>query len=478
EFLIIKLNQGKCGGLMVFSSQIFLFIFLPIVFILYSVIPNLRIKNFFLLLSSILFYAFGEPYAVILMLVSIVVNHFSALMICKSRHRKAVLTFNVIFNVGILFVFKYLSWIVNLATGSDTLNIALPIGISFFTFQSMSYVIDVYKEPSLVQKNLFNTALYISFFPQLIAGPIVKYHDINHQIESRKQSADKIVSGIKRFIVGLFKKVVISDTMAVIADISFENEEGFTLSSLCIAASAICYTLQIFFDFSGYSDMAIGLGKMFGFDFNENFNYPYSSSSMKEFWRRWHISLSTWFKEYVYIPLGGNRAGKVRTCLNKCIVFVLTGLWHGANFTFLVWGIIHGIFMMLEETKFSSFLKKSKILSHIYVLIVVVFSFIIFRADSLSQAFELISRLFIFGDSSSADSTSYMLSQFSPYVICVFVLALLMCVPLFKNIAEKVRNKSNKIYKAASFLIVGFMFIFDLITVITGEYSPFIYFQF
>ncbi|MCD7796324.1 MAG: hypothetical protein LUG95_01480 [Clostridiales bacterium] len=266
--------------------------------------------------------------------------------------------------------------------------------------------------------------------------------------------------------------------MAVIADFSFNNDDTNSLSAFCVAISAVCYMLQIYFDFSGYSDMAIGLGKMFGFDFNKNFNLPYSSSSIKEFWRRWHISLSTWFKEYVYIPLGGNRKGKARTCINKIIVFALTGIWHGANFTFLVWGLLHGFFLMLEETKFSSFLKKRKFLSHIYVLAVVCVTFIIFRADNLSHAFSLISRLFTGYGSSFADSNASLISQLSPLVICVFALAVMMCSPTFKKSALKIKTKLPRLYKPTCLITVGIMLIFSLITVVTSDYNPFIYFQF
>lgn len=463
---------------MVFSSQIFLFVFLPVVFLLYTLIPNLKIKNIFLITASLLFYAYGEPYAVILMLVSVLFNHFCALAISKSDKPKRILIPNVIYNIGILFVFKYLSWIVNTVTSRNTLNIALPIGISFFTFQMMSYVIDVYRNPEIVQKNPLNTMLYISFFPQLIAGPIVKYHDIAKQIESRRQSADKIIAGIKRFILGLFKKAVLSDTLAVIADTAFNAENKTELSALTVAVCSLCYALQIYFDFSGYSEMAIGMGKMFGFDFLENFRYPYTAASMKDFWRRWHISLSTWFKEYVYIPLGGNRKGKLRTCLNKGIVFALTGIWHGANLTFLIWGLIHGFFLLLEETKFGKFIQKHKIFAHIYVLLVVIFSFVIFRADSISEALLLMKQLFVGYGSVYAESTALLAQLCSPYCLFILLFSLFCSTPIFKHLFSKMKTKLPKLTKAVSYPVYLLLFIFSLMTVITSNYSPFIYFQF
>lgn len=463
---------------MVFSSQVFLFIFLPVTFLLYCIIPNLKIKNILLIAASILFYAYGEPYAVFLMIISIIFNHFFAIGISKDKRAKLFLWAAVVYNVGILFVFKYLSWIVNSITGKETLDIALPIGISFFTFQLMSYVIDVYRDKSLAQKNLLNTMLYCSFFPQLIAGPIVKYHDVALQIENRKQSADKILRGIQRFVIGLFKKVVISDTMAFIADIAFNSNNKESLSAISVAICAICYCLQIFFDFSGYSDMAIGLGRMFGFEFLENFNYPYISGSIKEFWRRWHISLSTWFKEYVYIPLGGNRKGKTRTCVNKGIVFLLTGIWHGANLTFIVWGIIHGIFILLEETKFGKFIKKHKFIGHIYTLAVVAAAFVVFRADTISDAGMLLSRLFAGYGGAFSESTSMLFSELSPYNIVVFIFAIIMSTPLVKKAGEKIENKSPKIYKALSVIACAAIFAYTLAAVLSSTYSPFIYFQF
>lgn len=463
---------------MVFSSQAFLFVFLPVTFLLYSIIPSLKIKNVLLILASLLFYAYGEAYAVFLMIFSIIANHVFALAVNRNSHKKLFLWVAVVYNIGVLFIFKYLSWIVNGIAGEQVLNIELPIGISFFTFQLLSYVIDVYRGDTPVQKNLFNTMLYCSFFPQLIAGPIVKYHDVALQIENRKQTADKIISGIKRFIIGLFKKIVISDSLAVLADFAFNHNSKSELSALSVAFCAVCYSMQIYFDFCGYSEMAIGLGRMFGFEFLENFNYPFISSSIKEFWRRWHISLSTWFKEYVYIPLGGNRKGKARTCVNKGIVFLLTGIWHGANLTFIVWGIIHGFFILLEESKFGNFIRKHKWLGHIYTLMIVVLAFVVFRADSINDAGLLINRLFVGWGSDFASSTKVLLSQLSPYYILVFVFAVMLSTPVIRSAALKLKNKSSTAYNVLSAVSLAAVFGYTLIAALSSTYSPFIYFQF
>ena len=339
---------------MVFSSMVFLCIFLPVVFLLHLILPGIRAKNWMLLLASLVFYAYGEPVYVLLMIASAFVNYLSALLIEKKPSgKKAVMTINVILNLGVLVLFKYTGFLAGsfnsiFGTAVPVPAIRLPIGISFFTFQAMSYVIDVYRGVTEPQKNFGKVLLYISFFPQLIAGPIVKYHDIAQEIENRTQTVDGVMNGIRRFIAGLSKKVLISNTVGLVADTLFAAD----ISGLNAAAAwigAISYMLQIYFDFSGYSDMAIGLGEMFGFHFKENFNYPYISGSIREFWRRWHMSLSGWFQEYLYIPLGGNRKGKVRTVINKFIVFLCTGIWHGANVTFLFWGLYHGCFLMLEE---------------------------------------------------------------------------------------------------------------------------------
>ena len=383
---------------MVFSSLTFLCIFLPVVLALYYLLPTLRIRNVLLIVVSLLFYAYGEPVYVLLMIASIIINYiFGRLLGTENKKKRQwILAIAVIINIGLLVVFKYLDMMVqtvNQLCGSEIplAGLALPIGISFFTFQALSYVIDVYRREVEPQKNLWNVMLYISFFPQLIAGPIVKYHDIQEQIDNRNTDVKEIAEGLRRFIIGLSKKVLISNTMAVTADALFAAGAG-ELNILSAWIAAIAYMLQIYFDFSGYSDMAIGLGHMFGFRFLENFRYPYISSNIQEFWRRWHISLSTWFKEYLYIPLGGNRKGKARTCLNKMIVFFSTGLWHGANWTFVLWGLWHGVFLLFEQV--CPVKKLPKVLAHIYALIVVCVGFVMFRADTFGQGMFMIGTMF------------------------------------------------------------------------------------
>ena len=371
---------------MVFSSAIFLLAFLPIVFISNYFIKK-EYSNYLLLIASLIFYAWGEPYLVLLMIFSILVNWFFGLLIDKTCNtsRKLILAGGIIIDLSILGYFKYAGFfvkIINFAVGSNLFpipKISLPIGISFFTFQAISYIVDVYRGDTEASNNPVNVALYISFFPQLIAGPIVKYRDINKQIEQRSIRWDEVSDGFKRFIYGLGKKVIISNVLGSLVDTIYANEIG-TISSVVAWLGAFAYTFQIYYDFSGYSDMAIGLGKMFGFNILENFNYPYLSGSITEFWRRWHISLGSWFREYLYIPLGGNRKGVIRTYLNLVAVFFFTGLWHGADLSFIIWGLYHGFFTILERAGFKKILDKSKILSIIATFFVVTIGWVMFRA--------------------------------------------------------------------------------------------------
>ena len=362
---------------MVFSSLTFLWIFLPstlIVNYLLSLIKKqqlkILLKNICLLIFSLIFYAGGGLRYVLIMIASIVGNYLFALLISSlnskgaNKKKKTTFIFALIFNIGLLVFFKYTSFLLEMFQNItqlkfDIIQIVLPIGISFFTFQAISYIVDVYREKVDVQKNIINLALYISFFPQLIAGPIVKYNEIKKQIDNREESVELIFEGIKRFLYGLAKKVIIANMMGEVTQTIFFNPIE-TLGSGSVWLAVICYTLQIYYDFSGYSDMAIGLGKMFGFKFSENFNYPYLATSITDFWRRWHISLSTWFRDYVYIPCGGNRKGLFRTCINISIVFLLTGIWHGANYTFIVWGVVYGVFMLLEKLFLGKLLEKNK----------------------------------------------------------------------------------------------------------------------
>lgn len=388
---------------MLFSSEIFLFVFLPCTLFVYYVLlhKSRQLQNIFLALISLFFYAWGEPYFVLIMLGSILCNWWFAIMV--DRHRddatyvRLIITGMLVVNLGIMFVFKYLMFTLEnvnilLGSGISVPTIALPIGLSFFTFQAISYVIDVYRQNGEVQKNPMNVALYISFFPQLIAGPIVRYQTVAEQIKNRKETVADFSEGCTRFILGLSKKVLLSNNFALIADAAFTEGE-LTLHFAWVGA--IAYTLQIYYDFSGYSDMAIGLGKMFGFHFLENFDYPYVSKSISEFWRRWHISLGSWFRDYVYFPLGGSRVkSKTRLVFNLFVVWFLTGIWHGANWTFIVWGLMYFILIALE--KLTRFEKKLGVLGHVYSMFFVVIGWVIFRAENIGQAVQYIATMLDF----------------------------------------------------------------------------------
>ena len=463
---------------MVFSSMVFMCIFLPVVFILHCILPGIRLKNALLLLASVLFYAYGEPVYIILLFVSTLLNYFCACLIESSKYKKIILTLAVICNLGILVVFKYTDFIlgtVNTLTGLHLPlpQIRMPIGISFFTFQAMSYVIDVYRGTTKAQKNYAKVLLYISFFPQLITGPIVKYHDIAQEIDNRTQSLEGVSLGIRRFSAGLCKKVLISNTMGLVADQLFGASAG-NINAAGAWLGAISYMLQIYFDFSGYSDMAIGLGWMFGFHFKENFNYPYISGSIREFWRRWHISLSGWFLEYLYIPLGGNRKGKFRTVVNKMIVFLCTGIWHGAAVNFLFWGIYHGCFLMLEEYVPWIGRKGSKlkaVFQHIYALLVVCIGFVFFRADTMSQGLFWIKEMFT-GFTWNAAAMSFAVQQITPVFLVTLAGALIACCPVIKTVNNK------KWYAPFAYVCSLLGLVVCMLSLASGTYNPFIYFRF
>ncbi|MGM9979299.1 MAG: MBOAT family O-acyltransferase [Clostridium sp.] len=469
--------------MMVFSSVTFLFIFLPIVFILYTLLPNLTLKNSLLIIASLIFYAFGEPVYVFLLIFSALVNYIFGLNVTGyNKKAKIILALAVIYNIGMLGIFKYSNFIIdtiNDLTGLTIGNvkITLPIGISFFTFQALSYVIDVYRNNEIKQKNFSKVLLYIFFFPQLIAGPIVKYHDIEKEINERKQTIEGVSSGIRRFIYGLAKKVLIANTVGYIADSIYAMNLS-DINWLVAWVGAITYTLQIYYDFSGYSDMALGLGKMFGFHFKENFLYPYGAKSIKEFWRKWHISLSTWFKEYLYIPLGGNRKGKIRTIINKTIVFFTTGLWHGANWTFVLWGLFHGLFSSLEDLKIIPTHKKWwKYIGHIYTLLVVTVAFVIFRSDTITQAFTMIQAMFIkFGSLNYAD-VMVLVKNLTVYSIFIIILAIIFAFPIKNVVANKMENK-KEVLEAGSYLMSIVLLALCIISLASSTFNPFIYFRF
>ena len=464
---------------MVFSSMVFLCVFLPAAFCLHLLLPGMRAKNFLLVVASLVFYAYGEPIYVILLVASSAGNYILARLTGECpKIRKLTMTLAVVINLGLLVIFKYSGFLVdtfNSVTGAGipVPQVRMPIGISFFTFQALSYVIDVYRGDASVQKNFGKVLLYISFFPQLIAGPIVKYHDVEAEINNRKQTPEEIGKGIRRFIAGLSKKVLIANTMGLVADNLFgAAATGITGPGAWLGA--VSYMLQIYFDFSGYSDMALGLGMMFGFHFHENFDYPYISASISEFWRRWHMSLSGWFKEYLYIPLGGNRRGKFRTVVNKMIVFVCTGIWHGASFNFLFWGIYHGFFLMLEE--YIPFIGKKggklkSFFQHVYALLVVCVGFVFFRADTMKQGCFWIREMFTdFGWKASAMSLT--LQQLTPVYLVTLAAALVAAVPVNSML------KKYKWYEGFTYVLSLAGFALCVLSLAGGTYNPFIYFRF
>lgn len=467
---------------MVFSSTTFLFLFLPAVLILYynPIIKNLAFRNAILIVSSIFFYAWGEPFFVLLMLASIMLNWLFGLGVSKFKNSsiskaKLFVALSVIVNLGMMFVFKYLTFTLEninalFSSNLDTLDIALPIGISFFTFQAMSYVIDVYRGNGAVQKNPFNVALYIAFFPQLIAGPIVRYQTIASQINYRKENFNDFSDGVYRFMLGFCKKVLIANNVASVADEIFGSSE---ISVATAWIGAIAYTLQIFFDFAGYSEMAIGLGKMFGFHFLENFNYPYISKSVSEFWRRWHISLGSWFRDYVYFPLGGSRVKKKsRLVFNLFVVWLLTGVWHGANWTFILWGLLY--FVLLAVEKLTKFPEKLKFFSHIYTMLFVIIGWVLFRADSLSFAFDYLKTMFFVSGAEMFDSkTLFFLDNYKFYLIA----GIIACFPIAPKIREKIKINKN-VYEFIASVALLITFIISLTFTIKGSYNPFIYFNF
>ena len=469
---------------MLFSSMTFVFVFLPIVLLLYLVTKK-ELHNPILLIASILFYAWGEPKYLAIMLLTILVNYCGALLIEKSsNYKKLYLVLTIMANLGFLIYFKYFNFLIANTNSLFHLNITaldivMPIGISFYTFQALSYVIDVFRGEVKAQKDIYKLALYICLFPQLIAGPIVKYHDVEEQIDSRDVNFDKVTLGVKRFIIGLSKKVLIANTMGAIADKIF-IQDPHTFSHATAWLGSIAYSFQLYFDFSGYSDMAIGLGLIFGFKFMENFNYPYISKSITEFWRRWHISLSTWFKQYVYISLGGNRAGKLKTLRNLGIVFLLTGIWHGAEWTFVVWGIWHGFFIIIEKIlNIKEFDSKPhswyvNILRHIYCILAFVIGWVMFRADNMKYAWNYLMNMFGLLHLQPEKFLYEMNYYVDNLEILTFIIALLCCVPLFRNILE-VKNKPAKALINLWLLVIFFL---STVTIAASTYNPFIYFRF
>lgn len=473
---------------MVFSSLLFLFRFLPAVLLLYYIAPR-KIRNLVLFLFSLLFYAWGEPKYVFLMLFSITMDFFMGQMVAKSKARnnrkaaKRFLTISIVVNLSILAFFKYADFIIgtiNSVAGLSLpmLSIPLPIGISFFTFQTMSYVIDVYKGATKVQKNWVNYGTYVSMFPQLIAGPIVQYKTIAEQMEHRKENASDFAEGIHRFLLGMGKKVLLANTIGLLCDAVMALE--ITQVPVMTAwLGAIAYTFQIYFDFSGYSDMAIGLGKMFGFHFLENFNYPYISRSITEFWRRWHISLSSWFKEYVYIPLGGNRRGVLLQARNILVVWMLTGIWHGASWNYVLWGVYYGILLMLEKFLLKPVLKHLPgVLQNVYTMVLVIFGWVLFKCEDLSYCFSYLKAMVGgFHAGWIGRESMYLLRNYG----ALLVILLFGCTMIPKKIGYRITGKFGETSWIGLVLRIvwyGGIFLISLAYLVDATYNPFLYFRF
>ena len=470
---------------MLFSSIVFLFSFLPAVMILYYLLP-VRFRNVILLLASLVFYAWGEPVYLFLMLLSILFNYFSGLDIARNlqdkRAAKRSLVFNLIINLAVLGFFKYEGFVLDTLNGILPVHISyhalpLPIGISFYTFQILSYIIDVYRGNVKVQTNLPNFALYVTMFPQLIAGPIVQYADVDEQLASREVSRTKFGEGSMYFIRGLAKKVLLANTSGMI----FTEVSGLAKGNIAVMTAwlgAFAYMFQIYFDFGGYSDMAIGLGKMFGFEFLENFHYPYVSTSVTEFWRRWHISLSTWFREYVYIPLGGNRKGDSRTITNLLIVWMLTGFWHGAAWNFVAWGLYYGIILILEKFVWGQYVEKwPGAVRHIYAMVLILIGWVLFFSPSLGYALKYVGVMFGIGASGLMDKLGwfYLLSNWLIYLMAVLGSSSIG-YRLMRNIQRAPGSRVGKYTMTGVMYLV--MFALSLAFLVTQSFNPFLYFRF
>ena len=461
---------------MVFSSLTFLFAFFPLFLVTYFAIPN-KYKNFVLFVFSLLFYAWGEPIYILLMLFSTVFDFTNGLLIekwgPKTPKSKIVMIIAVIVNLGLLGVFKYSNMVVEAINGIVNANIqwkelALPIGISFYTFQTLSYTIDVYLGKAKTQHNIINFGAYVAMFPQLIAGPIVQYKTIAEQLDSRKTSLDQMYHGVLRFMEGFIKKVFLANNIGFIWSEVLKHYT--TLSTPTMLLGLICYSMQIYFDFSGYSDMAIGLGKILGFEFLENFNYPYVSKSITEFWRRWHISLGTWFREYVYIPLGGNRCGLKRQIFNISVVWLLTGIWHGAAYNYILWGVYYGIILIIEKMWLLDKLKKTPaIVQHIYSLIIVLFGWALFAIEDFSVLGDFFTNLFQFDFS---NDLTYYLSNYGVLII----IGLTACSPVYRKLREYLEKKNALVHLYDAGTVI--LFVLSLAMLVNSTYNPFLYFRF
>ena len=470
---------------MLFSSTTFLFAFLTLVLIGYYVAPR-KFKNAVLLLFSLVFYAWGEPVYVFLMLGSIIVAYVTGLLCDREKYKSKLplvsMISAIVWNMGLLLFFKYTNFFITNANSLFDMNITplkltLPIGISFYSFQTLSYVIDVYKGEVRPQRNFLNLATYVTLFPQLIAGPIVRYQTIEDQLSERKESLEKFAEGVKRFAVGLGKKVILANNIGALFDEISKSPQS-QLSVFASWMGIIAFTFQIYFDFSGYSDMAIGLGKMFGFDFLENFNYPYISDSITEFWRRWHISLSSWFRDYVYIPLGGNRKGKVRQCVNILIVWFLTGFWHGANWNFMIWGVYFGIILLCEKLFLLGALKKfPTVIRHIYALLLIVIGWGIFAFEDTSELIRNFKNMFGLGGLPLFNNTTDRFWAANYWML--FVILAVASLPVFRIIGKLLTAKAPVAYKCViEPLCVALLLLLSTAYLASNSFNPFLYFRF
>lgn len=465
---------------MYFSSLLFLFLFLPTVLLIYYVLPR-KLKNSFLLISDLIFYGWGEPVFILIMPVSILTNYIFGILIEKHRANehlaKMFVVLSVVISLGLLCIFKYTGFFADMLryipvfSDLPKVSIALPIGISFYTFQTMSYTIDVYRGDTKAQKNLIDFSTYVSFFPQLIAGPIVRYRDVAVQLKERKETIEKFAHGIRRFTIGLAKKVLIANQMGFLWDTLRPDAAANGIAGAWMGI--IAFSLQIYFDFSGYSDMAIGLGKMFGFDFIENFDYPYISKSITEFWRRWHMSLSSWFRDYVYIPLGGNRCKVPRHIFNLFVVWGLTGFWHGANFNFILWGLYYFMLLVLEKYIYGKYLAKLPgVLQHIYSLLFIISGWALFYFEDFSQLFSYIGYMFTASGGFIGHDACVTILSYAP----ILVVSILACLPVWKNIYAKFKNRK---WMGVIEIVLCLVILVMCTMALTSEsYNPFLYFRF
>lgn len=463
---------------MVFASITFLYYFLPIFLILYFIFPK-KYKNIVLLIFSFIFYFYGEPKYILLMLIEVFFSYFMTLSLEKNKS-KSLLGIIISFHIFLLCVFKYFNFIITninsiFGGNNSLLNIVLPIGISFYTFQIISYEVDVYRGKVKASKSLIDYMTYVFLFPQLIAGPIVRYETISKELKSRKVTLEDFSYGVNRFIIGLFKKVVIANNIGELCNILNNSSE---VSVLLYWVLGISYMLQIYFDFSGYSDIAIGIGRMIGFKFPENFNYPYIANSVTDFWRRWHMTLSSWFRDYVYIPLGGNRVSTLKHIRNILVVWMLTGLWHGASWNFIIWGIYFGVILIIEKYCLNKVLEKlPRVIRNIYAMFIVMISFIIFSSDDISSALVAIKGLFSF--SSLKFSNDFIIYYIRSYGV-ILIGCLVLCTPLIKNVINKLRENKILNYIINIFVVIILVLVLVVITsmLIDSSYNPFLYFRF